>query len=328
MPFPNDPKKNALDSKCALPGAFKAVGPQLFSTLLENISRPVFIKDTQSVFISVNQAFHLLSLFRDVTERKVAEEKVTEFSARLERSNRELEHFAYVASHDLQEPLRKVAVFADRLKTKYGAALAGEGLDYLERMQKATLRMQTLITELLSFSRVTSKSQPFVLVDLNKIVHDVLIDLETRIEQVGGKVEVGSLPMIEAEPFQMRQLFQNLIGNALKFHRPDEKPIVKIQGTILEDKIRREQSDRASRSMLRISVSDNGIGFDEKYNDKIFQVFQRLHGRGVYEGTGMGLAITRKITEHHSGEIFAKSKPGEGATFLITLPLKQRKVSK
>ncbi len=288
----------------------------------------VWFELSNSFLEVTGQPTHLLSIFRDVTERKVAEEKVLEFSARLERSNRELEDFAYVASHDLQEPLRKVAVFADRLKTKFGTALEGEGIDYLERMQKATKRMQTLITELLSFSRVTTKSQPFVPVDLSKIVHDVLADLETRIEQVGGKIEVGSLPIIEAEPLQMRQLFQNLIGNALKFHRPDVKPIVRIEGTILQDKIRREQTDQASRSMLRIAVSDNGIGFDEKYNDKIFQVFQRLHGRDVYEGTGMGLAITRKITEHHSGEIFAKSKPGEGATFLVTLPLKQRKISR
>jgi len=271
------------------------------------------------------QRTHLLSIFRDITERKIAEEKMREFSGLLERSNRELQDFAYVASHDLQEPLRKVAVFSDRLKVKFGDALGAEGIDYVERMQKATARMQTLITDLLSFSRVTSKSQPFSPVDLGKIVTDVLADLETRIEQVGGKVEVGALPTVDAEPLQMRQLFQNLIGNALKFNRPDEKTVVRIAGEIFRDNLRWREIDGSAREMVRVTVRDNGIGFDQKYVDKIFQVFQRLHGREVYEGTGMGLAITRKIAEHHSGEITAESKSGEGATFIVILPAKQRK---
>jgi light-regulated signal transduction histidine kinase (bacteriophytochrome) len=271
------------------------------------------------------QPTHLLSIFRDITERKIAEEKMHDFAGRLERSNRELQDFAYVASHDLQEPLRKVAVFSDRLKVKHGAALGAEGIDYVERMQKATARMQTLITDLLSFSRVTSKSQPFIPIDLHKVVTEVMADLEARIEQVGGKVEVGALPTIEAEPLQMRQLFQNLIGNALKFNRPNEKPLVRIEGKSFRDRMRWREIDGTAREMVQLTVSDNGIGFDEKYVEKIFQVFQRLHGREAYEGTGMGLAITRKIAEHHGGEITAKSKPGEGATFIVTLPAKQRK---
>jgi two-component system, LuxR family, sensor kinase FixL len=273
------------------------------------------------------QPTHLLSIFRDITERKIAEEKMYDFAKRLERSNRELQDFAYVASHDLQEPLRKVAVFSDRLKVKYGGALGEEGVDYVVRMQKATARMQTLITDLLSFSRVTSKSQPFIPIELGAVVTEVLADLETRIEQVGGKVEIGSLPTIEAEPLQMRQLFQNLIGNALKFNRPNEKPVVRIAGTSFRDKLRWREIDGTPREMVQLTVSDNGIGFDEKYVEKIFQVFQRLHGRESYEGTGMGLAITRKIAEHHGGEITAKSKSGEGATFIVTLPVKQRKTN-
>lgn len=271
------------------------------------------------------QPTHLLSIFRDITERKIAEEKMQDFAKRLERSNRELQDFAYVASHDLQEPLRKVAVFSDRLKVKYGTALGQEGVDYVERMQRATARMQTLITDLLSFSRVTSKSQPFVPIYLGTIVMDVLADLEARIEQVDGKVEVGEMPNIEAEPLQMRQLFQNLIGNALKFSRPNEKPFVRVSGKKVRDKLRWREIDGTAREMVELTVSDNGIGFDEKYAEKIFQVFQRLHGREAYEGTGMGLAITRKIAEHHGGEITARSKPGEGATFIVTLPAKQRK---
>jgi PAS domain S-box-containing protein len=267
----------------------------------------------------------LLSIFRDITERKVAEEKLQDFAARLERSNRELQDFAYVASHDLQEPLRKVAVFSDRLKMKFGAALGDEGVDYIQRMQKATARMQTLITDLLSFSRVTSKAQSFVPVDLSEIISGVLADLETRIEQAGARVEVGALPTIEAEPLQMRQLFQNLLGNALKFNRPGEMPIVKIEGAIFRDARCYVEIDGTPRDMLRLTVSDNGIGFDQKYVGKIFQVFQRLHGRDAYEGTGMGLAITRKIVEYHGGEITANGRPGEGATFTVTLPVKNRK---
>lgn len=274
------------------------------------------------------QPTHLLSIFRDITERKIAEEKMREFAGLLERSNRELQDFAYVASHDLQEPLRKVAVFSDRLKVKFGAALGEEGVDYVGRMQKATVRMQTLITDLLSFSRVTSKSQPFVPICLGTVVTEVLADLEARVEQVSGKVEVGEMPEIEAEPLQMRQLFQNLIGNALKFSRPNEKPVVRVSGKKVWDKLRWREIDGSAREMVELTVIDNGIGFDEKYVEKIFQVFQRLHGRELYEGTGMGLAITRKIVEHHGGNITAKSKPGEGAMFVVTLPVKQRKALK
>ncbi|MEO5803316.1 MAG: PAS domain S-box protein [Verrucomicrobiota bacterium] len=271
---------------------------------------------------------HLLSIFRDITERKIAEEKMHDFAGRLERSNRELQDFAYVASHDLQEPLRKVAVFSDRLKIKFGATLGDEGVDYVNRMQKATVRMQTLITDLLSFSRVTSKSQPFVRLDLGSVVTEVLADLEARTQQVGAEIQVGQLPAIEAEPLQMRQLFQNLIGNALKFSRPNEKPLVRIEGTSLRDKLRWREIDGSPREMVRLIVRDNGIGFDQKYVEKIFQVFQRLHGREAYEGTGMGLAITRKIVEHHGGEITARSKLGEGATFIVILPVTHRKTEK
>jgi two-component system, LuxR family, sensor kinase FixL len=271
-------------------------------------------------FIEVDgQPPHLLSIFRDVTERKLQEEVLQDFAARLERSNRELQDFAYVASHDLQEPLRKVAVFGDRLRMKFGEALGPEGCDYIERMQKASSRMKKLITDLLTFSRVTSKSQPFVEVDLNKLVREVISDLETSLEQAGGTVQIEKLPVIEAEPLYMRQLFQNLIGNALKFTQPNVNPVVEIKSRLLKGK------GPLGSDQVEISVSDNGIGFDEKYLDRIFQVFQRLHNRSEYQGTGMGLAITRKIVEHHRGRITARSKPGKGATFIVTLPVEQSK---
>ena len=204
-------------------------------------------------------------------------------------------------------------------------ALGEEGRDYVDRMQNAAGRMQTLISDLLSFSKVTRNSQPFVQVDLQKVMAEVLIDLETRIEEAGGKIEVGALPTIEADSTHMRQLFQNLIGNALKFRRPEEKPLVKINAEIQHDKNVRAELEGSAPEIMTLTVADNGIGFDERYLDKIFQVFQRLHGREAYEGTGIGLAITRKIVEHHGGEITAQSKPGEGATFIVRLPVHQIK---
>jgi PAS domain S-box-containing protein len=260
---------------------------------------------------------------REIAERKQAEAELKIYAAKLERSNRELESFAYMASHDLQEPLRKVQAFGDRLKAKYGGVLGDQGLDYLERMQNAGVRMQTLINDLLTYSRVTTKAQPFVSVDLAQVVRGVLSDLETRIEQVGGRVEVGDLPAIEADPTQMRQLLQNLIGNALKFHREGETPVVKIHAETLNGRGEGAVGVCPGDGLCQIVVEDNGIGFDEKYVERIFQVFQRLHGRSEYEGTGIGLATCRKIVERHGGSITAKSAPGQGATFIVTLPVRQ-----
>src|ERR1019366_1457378 len=194
-----------------------------------------------------------------------SEEKLRQFTAQLEHSNRELQDFAYVASHDLQEPLRKIVVFGDRLKEKSGEALAAESRDYLERMQKAAVRMQTLINDLLTFSRVTTKARPFAPVDLAAVTREVMDDLETRMEQVKGRVEIGELPVIDAEALQIRQLLQNLIGNALKFRRPEEPPVVRVAA--------RKFTDASGRELCELTVSDNGIGFDEKYLDRIFNVF-------------------------------------------------------
>lgn len=240
--------------------------------------------------------------------RSEAELKV--FAAKLEASNRELQDFASVASHDLQEPLRKIQAFGDRLKTKYGDALGDGGRDYLERMQNAAGRMQTLINDLLTFSRVTTKAQPFVAVELGEVIEGVVSDLEARVERSGGSVEVGEMLRLEADPLQMRQLLQNLIGNALKFHKPGEPPLVRVW-------CERENE------LCRVHVSDNGIGFDEKYLDRIFTVFQRLHGRHAYEGTGVGLAVCRRIAERHGGSITAASESGRGSTFVVTLPITQ-----
>jgi signal transduction histidine kinase len=261
----------------------------------------------------------------EIAERKRTEEKLKAYTLKLEQSNRELQDFAFVASHDLQEPLRKIQAFGDRLKLKYGESLTAEGIDYLERMQKAAQRMQTLINDLLAFSRVTSKAQPFTPVNIINVLQEVLSDLEVHIQKVGAQIEIGDLPTIDADPSQMRQLLQNLISNALKFRRGDETPVVKIWGCLLENNEPLWTQELPPHPMCQIMVEDNGIGFDEKYLDRIFTVFQRLHGRNEYEGTGVGLAICRKIVERHGGSITAKSVLGQGSTFIFTLPVKQSK---
>ena len=185
-------------------------------------------------------------------------------------------------------------------------------------MQNAAVRMQTLIKDLLTLSRVTTRAQPFVEVNLTQITQEVLSDLEITIQQSNGRVEVGDLPTIKADPLQMRQLLQNLIGNALKFHRPQIPPVVKVYSQMLQS-----QSDQVSvvYDTCQITVEDNGIGFDQKYVDRIFNIFQRLHGRQEYQGTGVGLAICRKIIDRHHGIITGESQPGEGAKFIVTLPI-------
>jgi signal transduction histidine kinase len=263
-------------------------------------------------------------LAAEISERTKAEEKLKAYTLRLEQSNRELQDFASVASHDMQEPLRKIQAFGDRLKLKCAATLPPEGQDYLERMQNAAQRMQVLINDLLAFSRVTTKAQPFVPVSLSTIVHEVLSDLEVRIQQVNAHIEIGSLPTLAADPLQMRQLLQNLISNALKFHRPEVIPHIQIFSQPCHSEgMTSTISETEEPTFYQIRVADNGIGFDEKYLDRIFTVFQRLHSRSQYEGTGIGLAICRKIVERHSGQITASSQPGQGTTFIITLPTRQ-----
>ena len=242
----------------------------------------------------------------------------------LRRSNDELEKFAYIASHDLQEPLRKIQAFGDRLNTRYKAGLGEQGQDYIARMLDSAGRMRRLIDDLLSFSRITSKIQPLAPVNLNAVVRDVLSDLEIRVAQSGGRVEVGPLPTLPADSVQMRQLFQNLVGNALKFQRPGVPPVVIVKAEPLRDFPPDPPSNGTNspppRSGFRITVADNGIGFESQYADRIFELFQRLHGRHQYEGTGLGLAICKKIAERHGGGISAKGYPGEGSTFIIDLP--------
>jgi PAS domain S-box-containing protein len=257
-------------------------------------------------FYSNGEPYLLLSI-DDISTSKQAEINLTLYAAKLEQSNRDLQEFAYIASHDLQEPLRKVLAFGDRLVNKYNDVLDETGQDYLKRMRDASQRMQTLINDLLSFSRVSTRAQPFTILDLNLVIQDVISDLENQIERTQGRVEASGLPVVEADPTQMHQLLQNLITNALKFHKDDIPPAIQVSGQILGNK-------------CQICIKDNGIGFEMQYLDRIFKPFQRLHSREEYEGSGMGLAICRRIVERHGGEITAISTLGEGSTFIITLP--------
>ncbi|HET7630252.1 MAG TPA: ATP-binding protein, partial [Candidatus Saccharimonadales bacterium] len=238
-------------------------------------------------------------LEKEIDQRELAE-------AELIRSNDELQNFAYVASHDLQEPLRKIQAFGNLLISEYRDQL-GDGKDYLDRMQNAAERMSVLIDDLLAFSRVSTTSAHAESVDLNDIVGEVISDLETMISDAEAKVIVEKLPTVMADDTHMRQLFQNLISNAVKFRRKDEKPEIKI-------------SCKPVGRFYEIYVKDNGIGFEEKYLDRIFTVFQRLHDRKAYSGTGIGLAVCQKIVQRYGGIITAKSRPGHGSTFIIKLP--------
>ncbi|MBN2475501.1 MAG: PAS domain S-box protein [Pirellulales bacterium] len=279
--------------------------------------------------ISHEQGAPVLTFFvRDISQRKKAEDEQARYAAELERSNQELEQFAYVASHDLQEPLRKIRTFSDRLEVKCADQLDETGRECIDRMQSAAERMQTLIEGLLTLSRVTTRGRNFERVDLGEIAREVVSDLEVQIERVGGRVAVGKLPVIQADPLQMRQLLQNLIGNALKFRRPEAPPVVKIHGRFVEGRKQREAGASLLGERCRIVVEDNGIGFEIRHLDRVFGVFQRLHPRDVYDGTGIGLPICRKIVERHGGSITAESVPGGGSTFEVVLPIAHPKRGK
>jgi light-regulated signal transduction histidine kinase (bacteriophytochrome) len=231
-------------------------------------------------------------------------------NADLERKNRELQDFGSVASHDLQEPLRKIQAFGDLLQRRFGDVLNEEGCNYIDRMQRGAASMQAMLHALLSYSRITSRAQPFTLVDLNHSVREALNNLRAQIAETNARVEAERLPRIEAEPAHMIELLQNLIGNSLKFRREKEPPVIKI-------------SAEPAEGSCRIFIRDNGIGFQKKYLDRIFIPFERLHTH-KYKGTGIGLSLARKIVERHGGSITAESLPDIGSTFIVTLPERQR----
>lgn len=265
-----------------------------------------------------------LADYKKIVQEKERFQKILENKVReLDRSNKELEEFAYVASHDLQEPLRKISSFSERLREKLPAGLEPEIQLYLNRMMAATSNMRTLIDNLLEFSRTSKHSEPFTKTDLNTILAEVKADLELKIEETKTVIECERLPVIDAIPVQMRQLFTNLFTNAIKFRRAAVSPRVTVSATTLDTAEKESYHMPAGATVYRISVEDNGIGFEQEYCTRIFNIFQRLHGKAEYPGSGIGLAICKKIVENHHGVIHATGDPGKGSVFQIVLPQHQ-----
>lgn len=288
---------------------------------------PELLRYKVSVFVELYQKTHQLlnherkllaanrKLEQEVEERRLTEEKIRLLNEQLLENNiqlkstiEELDRFAYVASHDLQEPLRKILVFSDKLQTRYKDSLDGEVAQGLEKIARASVRMQSLINDLLKFSRQTSGNEDFVAVPLEQIIQDVIADLEIEIEKAAAQIHYDNLPEIWGIPSQVRQLFQNLVSNAIKFRKKDEAPVVRIYC-------------EPGSNFSRIVIQDNGIGFDPKYADDIFMVFKRLHSYHEFEGSGVGLSICKKIIDKHNGVIRAESEIGNGSKFIIEFPL-------
>ncbi|MGZ3849966.1 MAG: response regulator [Flavisolibacter sp.] len=297
---------------------------------------PELLRYKVSVFVDLYQKTHQLinherkllaankNLEKEIEERKISEEKIHLLNQQLVQNNQqlkntieELDRFAYVASHDLQEPLRKILVFSDKILTKYKDTIDEEMDRNLEKIVRASERMQLLINDLLKFSRNTSSHEDFSLIDLNNLISEVLADMEIDIESNEARIQTDELPRIWGIPSQMRQLFQNLVGNALKFRKKETVPVIHIYA---EARKTQAQNDSGSNQLARIIVQDNGIGFDPKFVNEIFVVFKRLHSYHEFEGSGVGLSICKKIIERHQGSITAESKIGWGSKFIIDLP--------
>lgn len=255
---------------------------------------------------------------RDLTEQRVAELQNQRMTTRLEESNRDLLEFAQVASHDLQEPLRKVSTFCNRLEHKLDGRLDERSRTYMERMNNAIFRMQRLIQDLLTFAKVNTEGTPMVDINLSAVIDPVLADLEIAIEDDRAEIIVGPMPTLPIDESQLGQLFQNLIGNALKFRQAGVAP--RIEVTAEHIPAPGTDSNEPLGGWYEITVADNGIGFDQKHAIKVFAAFQRLNGKSEYPGSGVGLSVCRRIVERHQGTITASSSEGEGATFVIRLP--------
>lgn len=270
------------------------------------------------------------NLEKEIEERKITEEKIrmlnlqlVENNAQLQSTNQELDRFAYVASHDLQEPLRKIQLFTDKLVYQMGDRLDNEVQLYLQKIGKASKRMQQLVNDLLKLSRETNENSDFEQTNLNELLNEVLSDMETDIQKKDVKITAGILPVIHVIPSQIRQLFQNIISNSIKFSKPGSIPEIHIKTEVIKG-ANIPDIDRKSfeNTFYKIYIRDNGIGFDAKHAEEIFVVFKRLHTYHQFEGTGIGLSICKKIVEKHKGFITAQSRPDEGSTFIITLPEK------
>ena len=270
----------------------------------------------------VGKGYSYLGNTQDVTQLKETQRKLEEKINELNISNKDLEQFAYVASHDLQEPLRKIRAFGERLKTKFAEHINEEGQDYIGRMQNAAERMQILIDDLLAFSKVTREAKEFLPIDLNQLIRKVLNDLDYTIESTNAIINLTVHEHVDGIASQLAQVFQNILSNSLKFVKQYTQPVIDISCQVLPGSSVPVVSASAHQQYCVIKITDNGIGFDDGYAGKIFDLFQRLHSRTEYKGTGIGLAICKKIVENHAGFIFAKGVEGEGASFFIILPIK------
>ena len=267
-------------------------------------------------------------LKKEIVEHEKTEAALEERTKELARSNAELEEFAYIASHDIQEPLHIIQAFCDLILTKYSQGLKDKALDYLARIQKASERMHNLIENILILSRVRKKKIHYVMTDINKIIKEIVVEQQLAIDKIEAQLKIEKLPAIEADPIQIQQLFGNLIGNALKFHSTEKKPEIMIYSERIKPPensgTESNEIKNKTETMCRIIIKDNGIGFNNKNAERIFQPFERLHSHSSYEGTGIGLAICHSIVERHKGTITADSAPGVGSAFIITLPLRQK----
>ena len=307
---------------------YKPINPELLRTKV-SVFVDLYTKNHQLIaheqkLIAINK-----SLENEISERKASEANVKELNRqllenidRLEAANKDLDRFAFMSSHDLQEPLRKIRTFTDLLYSKYKDTFDEDATRYFSRIQKAAERMQTLIRDILQFSKVSNDKSAIVNTDLNVVVEEVLADLESSIKEEHAIVNVKDLPAVNVNPGLMIPLFSNLIGNALKYRKKDKDPVINIyasqdNGVETEDELNGDKPGK----YCRIYVEDNGIGFDQKYAEQVFEMFVRLHGNKEYEGTGIGLALCKQIVEHHQGFISVLSKEGEGSTFIISFPL-------
>lgn len=300
---------------------------------------PELLRAKVAVFVDLYRKTHMLmlqeqklvtinkSLENEISERKISEEKIKALNLqllqnidKLEAANKDLDRFAFMASHDLQEPLRKIYIFSERLQSKFEDRLDETGMQYIGRIQSATLRMQALIRDIMTFSRVSVDKGNFVKSDLNLILKEVLSEMESAVEEKRALIVIDNLPAIPINPTLIRPLFHNLIHNALKYSKKNVDPIIRIYSDFDKKYEGNDYLETPSR-YCRIFIEDNGIGFDQMYSEQIFDMFKRLHHHNEYEGTGIGLALCKKIVEEHNGYISAKSVVGKGSLFIVSLPI-------
>jgi light-regulated signal transduction histidine kinase (bacteriophytochrome) len=311
---------------------YKPINPDVLrakvSVLIDLYKKNRQLLAQEQRLVAINKSLEI-----EIKERKISEEKVKQLNrqlleniASLESANKDLDRFAFMASHDLQEPLRKIRMFSDRLFLKYKELLDEDGKTNIFRIQKAAERMQTLITDILTFSKISVDKPAFVESDLNILISEILSEMEEDLREKKAKVLVDKLPILYVNPSLMKPLFHNLIGNALKYRKKDIEPIIRVTSDITTPVNGKFSKDSANR-YCRIFIEDNGIGFDQKYAEEIFGMFKRLHHNTEFEGTGIGLALCKKIVEQHKGYISARSKINEGSTFIISIPMQLQQMT-